>query len=57
MKSKGSKKRKQILNDINDLRLYKGLVLPFELIGIDRKQSINTYHNNRESSLVEWNHM
>ena len=45
-------KRRQSLSYII-VRLYKGLLLLFELVGVDGNQSTNTYHNNEEQSQIE----
>jgi len=38
-----NKKRIKWLYDLNRVHLYKRLLLPFELIGIDRRQTSNFY--------------
>ena len=38
-----NKKRIKWLYDLNRVHLYKRLLLPFELIGIDRRQTSNSY--------------
>ena len=44
---------KVILDQINSMRIYKKLYLLFELVGINRWQLINTYYNNKKSSLIQ----
>ena len=55
--SASKKLRKQELRDMNCVRLYKGIVLPFKLVGVDRRESTNTYMNNEEHSAIEWDHL
>ena len=45
---------KKIMRWINAVRLYKKLVLPFEIVNINGKQLTNTYQNNEEVSVVKW---
>jgi len=41
------------LNDINYIRMHKGLLLLFKLVKIDREEFTNTYTNNREQLSIE----
>jgi len=45
---------KMILHRINRVRMYKGLLLLFKIIEVDRMQTVNAYHNNEEMSAVKW---
>lgn len=47
-----NKKRIKWLYDLNRVHLYKRLLLPFELIGIDRRQTSNSYQNKDEISSI-----
>ena len=49
-----NKQRVEQLHDINRVRLYKGLFLPFKLLGIDGNQPINAYSNEDEELYIEW---
>ena len=48
---------KVIMCRINRVRMYKGLLLPFELVGIDRMQATNAYYNNNRTSAIKWRFM
>ena len=43
---------KTILYRINREMMHKGLLLLFELVGVDRMQATNTYYNNEEISVI-----
>ena len=47
------KMRKQELRDINCIRLVKGLLLLFKLVGINGREITNTCTNNKELSVIE----
>lgn len=51
--TKEKKRLKVILDQINSMRIYKKLYLLFELVGINQRQLINTYYNNKKSSLIQ----
>ena len=53
VRGKLNKVRIQALRNINCVRKYKGIVLSFELVRIDEKQSTNAYHNNYETLQIE----
>ena len=46
-----------ILDRINRVKMNKGLLLSFKLVGVDRIQAINMYYNNEKSSSIRWNFM
>jgi len=35
----------------------KGILLPFELVGIDGKEYTNACSNNKEESVIEWKYL
>ena len=51
------RKRKIELKDINSVRLRKGILLPFKLVGIDRREQTNIYMNNYEELVAIQKHL
>ena len=51
--AKSKKERKKVLKDINTVRLMKGILLLFELVGLDGNNYTNAYINNKEELVIE----
>ena len=48
---------KIILYRINRIRMYKSLLLLFELVRVYGMQATNAYYNNDETSVIRWKFM
>ena len=57
VQNESTKKRSQLLKDINAMRMSKRVLLLFELVGIDGGDMTNTYTNDKEALAVEWRHL
>ena len=49
-----SKTRIKLLQNINMVRLYKETILPFELVGVDGRNTTNAYWNQGKTSSIKW---
>ena len=49
-----SKTRIELLRNINMVRLYKEIILSFELVGVDGRNTTNAYWSQGEASSIKW---
>ena len=45
------------MSQINKVRLYKKVYLPFELVGVDSGKPTNAYYNLSKESAIQWSFM